>query len=187
MNEGNMLKPALIGGVLLGILSALPLINYFNCVCCAWVILGSVVAARLYVKDALTPVTLGRGVTLGLLTGIIGTLVTALFAVPLLLMASRGGPGILQQMQQALAQIPNVPPETREALDSLMSQGNISAVFYVVGFLLTLLVNCLVAMVGGAIGVAIFEKRKPGAAVPQAPQYPPPSRQPPPPPPADAE
>ena len=65
MNEDSMLKPALVGGVLLGILSALPLINYFNCICCAWVILGSVVAARLYVKDSSVPVTLGRGVALG--------------------------------------------------------------------------------------------------------------------------
>jgi len=179
-----MLKPALVGGVLLGILSALPLINYFNCICCAWVILGSVVAARLYVKDSSAPVTLGRGVALGILTGVIGTIVSALFSIPLFLMAG-GGSGIMQQMKQALEQIPSLPPETRDAVESLMSQGNISTAIFVAGFFFMLVINCLVAMIGGAIGVAIFEKRKSGAVPPEAPQYQPPVDLPPPPPPTD--
>jgi hypothetical protein len=182
-----MLKPALIGGVLLGILSSLPWINYFNCICCAWVILGSIAAARLYVKDSSVPVTLGRGVALGLLTGLIGTIVSALFSIPLFLLASRGGAGVMEQMKEALDQVPNIPPQTREAIESLASQGGINAIFYVVGFVFMLMVNCIVAMIGGAIGVAIFEKRKSGAGPSDTPQYPPPPADlPPPPPPADA-
>jgi len=172
VNENTMLKPALIGGVLLGILSALPLINYFNCICCAWVVLGSVVAARLYVKESSTPVTLGRGVALGLLTGLIGTLVFALFSIPLFVMTNRTG--IMEQLKQTIAQMPNLPPETRDAVESLASQGNITAVIYVIGFFFMLVVNCLVAMIGGAIGVAIFEKRKSGGAPSEPPQIPPP-------------
>jgi hypothetical protein len=185
MNEENMLKPALIGGVLLGILSALPLVNYFNCICCAWVILGSVVAARLYVKDSSVPVTLGRGVAVGLLTGLIGTVVFALFSIPLLLMSSRSG--VMEQLKQTIEQMPNIPPETREAIKSFASQGNIGTIFYVVGFFFMLGVNCLVAMIGGAIGVAIFEKRKSSDAAPEPPRAPqPPADLPPPPPPADS-
>ncbi len=37
MNEQGMFKPALIGGVLLGVLSAIPLVSALNCFCCAWV------------------------------------------------------------------------------------------------------------------------------------------------------
>jgi hypothetical protein len=185
MNENSMLKPALIGGVLLGILSALPLINYFNCICCAWIILGSGLAAKLYVKDSSTPVTLGRGVALGLLTGVIGTIVFALFLVPLVLLVGRGGPGIMEQLKQTVEQMPNVPPETREAFDAVFSQGNIASVFYIVGFFISLAINCIVAMIGGAIGVAVFEKRKPAAATAGPPQYQPPPEEPPPPPPSD--
>jgi hypothetical protein len=181
MNEDNMLKPALIGGVLLGILSALPLINYFNCICCAWVILGSVVAARLYVKESSAPVTMGRGVAIGLLTGLIGTVVFALFSIPLLLMMHRSG-GVMEQLKQALSQVPNLPPEARTTIESLASQGNIDIFFYVVGFFFYLVVNCLVAMIGGAIGVAIFEKRKPGDSAHEPPLIPPPPAEPPPPP-----
>jgi hypothetical protein len=185
MNEDTMLKPALIGGVLLGVLSALPLINYFNCFCCAWVIAGGVVAARLYVKDSAVPVTLGRGLTVGLLTGVIGTIVFALFSIPLILM-SHGGSGIMEQLKQAAEQVPNMPPQTREAIESLASQGGISTFIYIVGFIITLVLYSLVAMIGGAIGVAIFEKRKTGSGLSEPPPYRPPADLPPPPPPTDA-
>jgi hypothetical protein len=187
MKEDSMLKPALIGGVLLGILSALPLITYFNCVCCAWVLLGSIVAAHLYVKDSSVPVTLGRGVALGLLTGLIGTIVCALFSIPLFLMTSRGGSSVMEELKQAIEQVPNIPRETRVAIESLAAQNNIAAIFYIIGFVFMLVVNCIVAMIGGAIGVAIFEKRKSGGGPSDTPPYqPPPADLPPPLPPTDA-
>jgi hypothetical protein len=186
MNEDTMLKPALIGGVLLGILSALPLISYFNCFCCAWVIAGGVVAARLYVKGSAVPVTLGRGLTVGLLTGVIGTIVFALFSIPLILMTSHGGSSIMEQLKQVVEQVPNMPPETRKAIESMAAQGGISTLFYIIGFIFTLVVYSLVAMIGGAIGVAIFEKRKTGSGLSDPPPTQPPADLPPPPPPKDA-
>jgi hypothetical protein len=184
MNEDTMLKPALIGGVLLGILSALPLINYFNCCCCAWVIAGGVVAARLYVKGSAVPVTLGRGLTVGLLTGVIGAIVFALFSIPLILM-SNGSSRIMEQFKQAIAQVPNMPAQTREALEAAIAQGGFGILVYVIGFIFALVLFSLVAMIGGAIGVAIFEKRKTGSALSDPPPYQPPADLPPPPPPAD--
>lgn len=52
MNQEGMLKPALTGGVLLGILSALPFVSAFNCLCCAWVIGGGMLAAHLFVSSS---------------------------------------------------------------------------------------------------------------------------------------
>ena len=40
-------QPAVLGGVFIGVLSALPLISAGNCCCCLWVIGGGVVAAYL--------------------------------------------------------------------------------------------------------------------------------------------
>ena len=181
MNEEPMLKPALIGGVLLGILSALPIINYFNCVCCAWVIGGGVLAAYLYVKGTSVPVTLGRGVALGLLTGIIGTITFALFSIPIFFF----GPGmsIMEQVRQSIEQAPNVPPQTRQLLQSFSARGGFGTIIYALGFIFTLVIFSLFGMVGGMIGVALFEKRKPGAPPVEPPPYQPPSGGPPPPPP----
>ncbi|MBN1568151.1 MAG: hypothetical protein JXA73_09905 [Acidobacteria bacterium] len=183
MNESRMLKPALIGGIALGVLSSLPLINLFNCFCCAWVIAGGVIAARLYVKDSPAPVSLGGGVVIGLLTGAIGTLISALFSIPLHLMTGRGGLSAMEQMKEAMDRLPNVPAETREMIESLASRGDINSALLIFGFIFMLVLYCIFGMVGGTIGVAIFEKRKPGSAPPQFPSYQPPPDIPPPPPP----
>ena len=181
MNEERMLKPALIGGVLLGILSSLPLVNLFNCVCCAWVIGGGILAAYLYVKDSPVPVTLGRGVALGLLTGLIGAIVNGLFWIPLFLLGSRTGRG-LSQIRQALEQLPNMPPEALDRLRALSERGGINVFFFAILFVFILVTYSIVAMLGGAIGVAVFEKRKPAAGPPDIPSYQPPQSPPPPPP-----
>jgi len=182
MGEERMLKPAVIGGVLLGILSALPFIAFFNCVCCAWVIGGGILASYLYVKDSPVPVTLGRGVVLGLLTGVIGAIVTALFSTPLFLIANRAGGG-MSQLRQVLEQLPNVPPETLGKLRALSEKGGIDVFFIAIGFVFMLVTYSLVAMLGGAIGVAVFEKRKPAAGPSDIPAYQQPPPPPPPPPP----
>jgi hypothetical protein len=173
MNEERMLKPALIGGVALGVLSSLPVAN---CLCCFWVIAGGVLAAYLYVKDAQVPVRLGRGVALGLLTGLIGAIVMAVFSIPLHMLLSPGV-GMLEQLRESMGQVPNMPPETRRMMEELFAHGSI---FYVLSLIFTLCFCSLFGMAGGAIGVAIFEKRKPGAAAP--PSYQPPADGTPPPP-----
>jgi hypothetical protein len=186
MNDQGMLKPALIGGVLLGILSSIPIISAFNCFCCAWVIGGGVLAAYLYVKASPLPVTLGRGAILGLVTGVIGTIANGLLSIPLYFLMNRSGAGYIDQMRQIFNQIPDIPPESRRALDSILAQEHAGLLFLISGLFFTLIIYCLFAMLGGTIGIAIFEKRKPGTSSPaDQPPYQPPSNIPPAPP-ADA-
>ena len=166
MSDESMLKPALIGGVLLGILSSLPIVSALNCICFAWVIGGGLLAAYLYVKDSSVPVTLGRGVGLGLLTGFIGTIVNALFMIPWYFLFSRAGMGFREAFNEALRQVPNLPPEAEAALRALVSKEGIGILFITVGLIFTLVIYCLAAMLGGAIGVALFEKRKTGSSPP---------------------
>jgi hypothetical protein len=180
MNQNRMLKPALIGGVLLGILSAVPPVSLFNCACCAWVIGGGILAANLYVRSSPTAVTLGTGFLLGLLTGAIGGVVSTLFSIPIrMLLVSMGmwGAGEMRQMLSEL----NLPPEWRDLLTSVMSNsGSPHIAFIVVAGLINVVVYALVAMLGGVLGVAIFEKRKVQGPPPT---YQPPINLPPPPPP----
>jgi hypothetical protein len=176
MNQERMFKPALIGGVILGILSALPFVNVLNCFCCAWVIGGGMVAAYLFVQESAAVVTLGQGVLLGLLTGVIGGIVQTLFSIPLHLMLAGFGMSILQQMQQAVEQVPNLPPETRDTFRALFGRGGWGIAFWILTGFVTVVIYALVGMLGGTIGVAVFEKRKP-----QAPDYYPPVPPPPPP------
>jgi len=158
MNEG-MLKSALIGGVLLGVLSAVPVIKALNCFCCAWVIGGGILAAHLYVKSAPFAVTLGQGVGLGLMAGIIGAVVDTIFSIPLSILLSRMGFG-MAEMREMFERIPSLPPETREALRTVFAKGGPGVLFELLAGVFKVIIYGLMAMMGGAIGVAIFEKRK---------------------------
>jgi hypothetical protein len=181
MNEERMWKPAVIGGVLLGILSSLPVINLFNCFCCAWVIGGGIFAAYLYVKDSPVAVTLGRGVAIGLLAGAVGSIVSVLFSLPLQRLMNKEGFGVMEQVRQMVEQIPNLPSETRDRFRALTSRDDLNLFLYVMGTLFMLGINCVMAMLGGTIGVALFEKRKPRDPWTQAPPDEPPANLPPPP------
>jgi hypothetical protein len=186
MNQEGMFKPALIAGVLVGFLSAMPLLQTFNCLCCAWVIGGGMLAAHLYVKGAATVVTLGTGVLLGLLTGAIGAVVDTLFTIPITLALRPLGMGFAEQMRQAIDQLPNLPSESREALLRFFADGRgVGFLIIIMMGFFKLLVYGAVGMLGGALGVAVFERRKPGGE--QPPYQPPTSIPPPPPPPPDMQ
>ena len=183
MNEAGMLKPALIGGVLLGILSVIPGIHLVNCFCCAWVIGGGIVAAYLYVKSSPEAVTLGRGVGLGLIAGAIGAVVDTLFSIPLTFLMASFGADAMDQARKMVERISELPQEVRDALARVFSDSPTASLFLiaVVG-IVKLVIYPLMAMIGGAIGVALFEKRKPGAGLPSPGPYPPGPGFPPPPP-----
>ncbi len=184
MNRESMFKPTLIGGVALGVLSALPVIGAFNCFCCAWVIGGGMLAAYLYVKDSPIVVTLGNGVLLGLITGMIGALVDTVFSIPLHMAISGAGMGVAEQLREMAEEIPNMPPEARDLLRSMAAGGvGIGGVVFFIAALLKFFIYGIVAMLGGVLGVALFEKRTPGPPVAgDLPTYqPPPASVPPPP------
>ena len=65
------LQPALFGGLFIGVLSALPIINIGNC-CCLWVIGGGVLATYLMQQNHPYPISAADGALVGLLAGLIG-------------------------------------------------------------------------------------------------------------------
>src|SRR5436190_13964844 len=79
----NKLKPAVIGGVVLGLLSVIPFVSVVNVCCCLWAILGGMLATYLYVKNSPTPVTPGEGAVVGALAGIIGAVISVILGIPI--------------------------------------------------------------------------------------------------------
>src|SRR6185295_19662144 len=76
----NKLKPALLVGLSVGILSAIPIINYC---CCIWTLGGGVLAAFLYIKSSPTPVKMGDGAMVGGLAGVVGGIIYFLLSLPI--------------------------------------------------------------------------------------------------------
>jgi hypothetical protein len=77
------LKPALIGGVVLGVLSVIPFVSAANLCCCLWAILGGILASYLYIKNSPTPATPGDGAMLGALAGVIGGAISLVLGIPI--------------------------------------------------------------------------------------------------------
>jgi hypothetical protein len=165
MNEESMLKPALTGGILLGVLSSIPYLN-FPCCCCIWIIGGGMLAAYVYVRESPVPVTLGRGVALGLFSGIIGTIVSALFLAPRYLIHRTG---MIDQIRHNIDQMPNIPAETRQMVSTMLASEGMLGLLLVFSFFFMIAAYCILAMLGGALGVALFEKRTRDSGSPPTP------------------
>src|SRR5215217_3548599 len=90
----NKFKPALLGGLIVGLLSAIPIVNYC---CCIWAIGGGGLASYLYIKSSPTKIAIGDGAMLGGLAGVIGALLYLIIGVPIAYFVSAS------QMEEAMA------------------------------------------------------------------------------------
>ncbi len=162
----DRMKPALIGGLIVGLLSAIPFVNIANACCCAWAIIGGIVATYLYVKNSANPVTPGEGATLGAMAGGIGAVVYVIVGVPLSLVL---GNTMVNAISGMVAQS---DPSQAEAIRAQMAASGASIGSAIFGGIISLVLLTIFATVGGLIGVAIFEKRKGGAGAPPPPPPP---------------
>src|SRR5690348_8758484 len=83
----NKVKSAVIGGVVLGLLSAIPFVNWLNFCCCLWAIIGGALASYLYVKNSAVPASAGDGAILGAMAGAIGAVIFLIVGIPLSIVA----------------------------------------------------------------------------------------------------
>jgi len=136
----NKLKPALLGGLIVGILSGLP---FVSACCCIWAIGGGLVAGMLYIKSAPTQVLPGDGAIVGALSGIVGAVIYLLLGLPIAFL--RGTADVEAQLARSGVRLP--------------FQGT---VLLLVGGLITAVALIVLATGGGLLSVPIFEKRKAG-------------------------
>jgi hypothetical protein len=142
----NKLKPALLGGLIVGVLSAIPFINYC---CCIWSIGGGVLAAYLYIKSSPTPVTTGDGAMVGGLAGVVGAIIYLIIGLPIAIFF--GMAAMTEQLSRSGVALPFS-----------------GTLLMVVAGIIGAIILAVLTTLGGIIGVAIFEKRKGNAASPPA-------------------
>ena len=148
------LKPALIGGVVIGVLSVIPFVSAANLCCCLWAILGGMLATYLYVKNSPTPASAGDGAVLGVIAGAIGAVISIILGIPISLAM---GP-VMRDMIVSLMH--NVDPRQAEIMrQQFEAQGNAIAPL-IIQSLIGAGLLFVFAILGGLLGVPIFEKRK---------------------------
>ena len=168
----NKVKSALIGGVVIGLLSGIPYLRLGNVICCLWIISGGALAVYLYIKKSPTPVNVGEGAQIGLLAGAVGLVVELIIGVPLTILTGYSELnfliGFMERVDAQKAEM------YRQRMEEVISRPFTEQFFYSVfslGTLISLLIMLAFALVGGLIAVPLFEKRKFDAGPPPPPPY----------------
>jgi hypothetical protein len=155
-------QPALLGGLVLGVLSALPLVNIGNVCCCLWVVSGGAVAAYLLQKNQAAPIGAGDGATVGLLAGIIGAIVWQVLQVPITLVM---GP-LVARMTDRILNTGDLPENVRPLLEMMQQNAGFSLAGFIIGGFFTLIVSIVFSTLGGVIGAALFRTKVPPSPPP---------------------
>ncbi|HVH26602.1 MAG TPA: DUF5518 domain-containing protein [Vicinamibacterales bacterium] len=155
--RSDFAQPALIGGAVLGALSALPIISAGNLCCCLWVVVGGAVAAYLVQQNRATPITPGDGAFAGFLAGVAGALVYLLLSIPITILVA---PLERAMMERIVENAAGMPPEFRQYVGTYLG----SAIQVVVGFGFMLVVGSMFSTIGGVIGAMLFKKSLPPPA-----------------------
>jgi hypothetical protein len=151
-------QPALLGGLFIGVLSSLPMVNLANC-CCLWVIAGGVLVTYLQQQAKPVPVETGDAAIGGLIAGLVGAVIVC---VAVAAMTGLSGTAMQDSIRQSLEQNSQIPPETRDKILQWFTGKNLAVLFA----FFTLPVFAIVAMLGSLLGLAFFRKKTPPAVPP---------------------
>jgi hypothetical protein len=150
-------QPALIGGLVLGVLSALPLISAGNLCCCLWLVTGGAVAAYVLQQNQPTPIAPGDGALAGLLAGVVGAFVYLILSIPAALLIAPFERRLVQQFEA----MGNIPPWLRAYSSSPAAVG----LGMIVSFMFILVLGAIFSTLGGVLGAVIFAKKVPPGAI----------------------
>jgi hypothetical protein len=151
-----MTRSAALGGLFIGVLSALPFVNAGNCCCCLWIVSGGALATYLEVQQKDRTLTAGEGAAVGALAGVIGAFVWLPLAIIMAILLSP-----LQERFLELARNANdIPLQVRGVLENV---GGGTALGTVIGFVFQLFAGAIFAAIGGVLSAVYFKKEVPPA------------------------
>ena len=165
--SANYAQPALIGGLVLGVLSALPIVAAGNLCCCLWVVSGGLVASYLFQQNHTEPITPGDGALVGLLAGLVGAFVQTIVSIPVEILVAPMERAMLQRFMELAG---NMPVEMRDAFDRYSSSGAPFGVLgiilrRIIGLMFMLFIGSIFSTLGGLLGAFIFRSERPAGPI----------------------
>ena len=164
-------RAAILGGLIIGVISGIPGLNLINCCCCAGIMLGGAISVYLYQQEFITempPIESSDALILGIVAGIIGALITTALSTTLTFIL---GPvdvemtrGFFEKLIQRLEDRGVVPPGTIDQMqerfeEALREERSIGGILR--SLIYALILYPIFSMLGGLIGYGIFGKKKP--------------------------
>ena len=101
----SKLQPALLGGAIIGFISATPFLKFFNCLCCAGLLLGgflAVMSYKNYITTEMKPLSSVDAVAVGALAGVFGAMIETILGA--IILALFGSPDV-ELLLQALVEL----------------------------------------------------------------------------------
>ncbi len=161
----SYVQPVLIGGLVGGVLSALPIVTIGNACCCLWIVGGGVTAAYVFQANSPEPIMPGDGALVGLLAGLFATFVHLVLSIPIDIVMA---PFERTWMQRLIDISGN--EQLRDMLlrysEREAGVGMIIVRRFLV-FIVSLPIYAVFSTIGGLIGAMVF--RKPATAAYDAP------------------
>ena len=154
-------QPVIVGALVMGTLSALPIIALGNGCCCLWVMSGGFVAAYLAQQNQAAPITPADGALTGLLAGIAGAFVYVVISVPIEIALGPMQREIIRRLVENMG--------GAEGFRNYAEQADVVAgpvVRAILGFLTMLVAGAVFSTIGGLVGSLIFRKTPPPADAP---------------------
>ncbi len=136
----DMLKSVLLAGLIIGVLSGIPIINIG---CCLWVIGGGILAVFLLNKFSGKKADKGKGAMVGLISGLVGAAIASTLGAIFSILFKTALLSFLSTMGQPV-----------EAL-----QGGVTAVGLIISLIFNLVIFGLFGLLGGILGAVILEKK----------------------------
>ena len=134
-------KPALVAGIVGGIISAIPVVNFLNC-CCLWIIAAIIWSAWMY-KNEYGYLDIGPGAALGALTGAIMGLVSGFLNIMVWAIAGNWYRGFMIGLIRNF----NIPAEAMKNIHTIGYTGGNA----IMGIFTTAAIGAIVGLIMGAI------------------------------------
>ena len=160
----SKLQPAIIGGAIIGFISAVPFLNLINCFCCAGILLGGFLAVMLYknnITAGMAPLSLNDAIIVGALAGLFGAVIgTFLEAIFLGFFGPVVGEAILEFIEQTEIEL---PAEVYDELEEALRNTTFGLGWLIMNLFFGAIIDALFGLLGGLLGYAVFKPKVPPA------------------------
>ncbi len=151
--------PALYGGIVMAIISTVPFLSLLNCLCCAGILLGGVLAVFFY-KNNFTPDTppftagdcMGVGALAGMVGAVVGTFLSAIF---ISMFGNVMGEFILDIIRNMNIEMPE---EYRKMLEDSVNM-TVSPMMMAMRLFGSMLLYTIFGLLGGLIGYGVYKPK----------------------------
>ena len=156
----NLTKPALMSGILLGVLTTLPVVNL---ACLLWVGGAGILTIYFFRSENRVLISSRMGANLGFITGLFGAAVWQLLEIALIFIT---GPEAIkegmQEIREMILKIENLPPESFQTLEQMMELfGNpLNLNVILISLIIKFLICGTLTTLGGVLGANLFCKNK---------------------------